>query len=65
MAVIVKKYIATNGDVVFPLTSTANNTSNLISDKGVLYLAELEEIVAIEAGNPMGLLLTLTYPATP
>lgn len=64
MATYVRKYIGTNGDVLLPLSETAGNTSSLVSDKGVFYLAQTEEVVAIEAGNPIGLLLTLTYPAT-
>jgi len=65
MVVRVDRYVGTNGDILLPVTETANNTSDLISIKGVYYLAQTSEIVAIEAGNPMGLLLTLTYPATP
>lgn len=65
MVVRVDRYVGTNGDILLPVTETANNTSDLISIKGVYYLAQTGEIVAIEAGNPMGLLLTLTYPATP
>lgn len=65
MSVFVRRYIGTNGDVLIPLTETDNNTSSLISDKGVLYLVQTEETAAIQAGNPVGLLLALTYPATP
>lgn len=65
MVVIVDRYIGTNGDVLLPVTSTLDNTSDLISLKGVYYIAQTHEVVAIVAGNPMGLLLSLTYPATP
>lgn len=65
MVVRVDRYVGTNGDILLPVTETANNTSDLISIKGIYYIAQTSEIVAIEAGNPMGLLLTLTYPATP
>lgn len=65
MAVIVDRYIGSNGDILLPVTDTLSNTSNLISIKGTYYIAQTHEVVAIEAGNPMGLLLTLTYPATP
>lgn len=65
MATIVDRYIGTNGDILIPTTSTANNTSDLLSIGGTYYIAQTHEVVAIEAGNPMGLLLTLTYPATP
>jgi len=65
MAIILDRYIGLNGDVLIPVTTSATNTSDLISIKGVYYIAQTSEIVQIEAGNPMGLLLTLTYPATP
>ena len=65
MATIVVCYIGSNGDILLPLPEVVGNTSSLISDKGVYYKVQTKEIVAIEAGNPMGLLLTLTYPATP
>lgn len=65
MAIIVDRYIGSNGEVLIPAEVTANNTADLISSKGVYYLAQTSEQAIIEAGNPMGLLLTLTYPATP
>lgn len=68
MAIIVDRYIGSNGEVLLPTTVTADNTSDLLSLSGVYYKVQTTEEVAestIEAGNPMGLLLTLTYPATP
>lgn len=65
MVVRVDRYVGSNGDILLPVAETANNTSDLISIKGIYYIAQTTEIVGIEAGNPMGLLLTLTYPATP
>lgn len=65
MAVIVDRYIGDNGIVLLPISSSANNTSDLISDTGVFFKVFTHEVVTIEAGNPMGLLLALTYPATP
>lgn len=65
MVVVLDRYIGTNGDILLPVTSSDSNTSDLISIKGVYYLAQTHEVVSIVAGNPMGLLLTLTYPATP
>lgn len=59
------RYIGENGEMLFPLTDTANNTSDLISSRGVIYFAQTHEVTEIVEGNPMGLLLTLTYPATP
>lgn len=65
MVVVLDRYIGTNGDILLPVKSSDSNTSDLISIKGVYYLAQTHEVVPIVAGNPMGLLLTLTYPATP
>lgn len=65
MVVRVDRYVGSNGDILLPVAETVNNTSDLISIKGIYYIAQTSEIVAIEAGNPMGLLLTLTYPAAP
>lgn len=65
MATRVDRYIGSNGDVLIPTTTTADNTSDLLSIGGTYYKVQTTEIVQIEAGNPMGLLLTLTYPATP
>lgn len=65
MAVIIDRYIGDNGIVLLPITSTANNTSDLVSDTGVYYKAFTREVAIIEAGNPVGLLLALTYSATP
>jgi len=65
---VVDNYIGTDGSLLIPLTSTSDNSSNLLSTKGVLYIAQTHEYSApasIVAGNPIGLLLTLTYPATP
>lgn len=64
MVNIVKRYIGVNGDILIPVPESNDNTSNLVSLKGVYYLAQTEA-VPIEQGNPMGLLLTLTYPDTP
>ena len=65
MVVIVDRYIGSNGEVLLPISDTTDNTSDLISSRGVYYIAQTNEEVAIVAGNPMGLLLSLTYPATP
>jgi hypothetical protein len=62
MAIQVKKWIGSNGDVLLPLSVEDYNEGNLYSVKtGALYQAQTVEIVAIETGNPMGLLLALTY----
>lgn len=65
MATIVDRYIGSNGEVLIPISDTENNTSHLISSKGVFYLVQTHDEVTIEAGNPMGLLLAITYSATP
>lgn len=65
MASEVKRYVGSNGEVLFPVTTTVDNTSDLISTSGVYFIAQLASNVGIVAGNPMGLLLTLTYPSTP
>lgn len=62
----VKRYIGSNGEILLPLNQNAENTANLVSVSGVFYLAVTEaEAVPIEAGMPMGLLLSITYPAAP
>lgn len=66
MAIRITKWIGSNGEVLFPLgEDTTYNSNNLVSTKGTYFMPSTEEIILIEAGNPMGLLLTLTYPATP
>jgi len=65
MVVIVDRYIGSNGEILLPIEGTPDNTADLLSSRGVYYIAQTHEVVAIVAGNPMGLLLTLTYPATP
>lgn len=66
MATRVLKWIGSNGDVLLPLSTATYNTGNLYSTKkGTWYTPITEELTIIEAGNPMGLLLAITYPATP
>lgn len=65
MATRVTKWIGSNGEVIIPLSETTYNTAHMVSSYGNYFFPLTEEIVAIEAGNPIGLLLTLTYPATP
>lgn len=64
MAIILKNYVSIDGDVLIP-TKSAEGHNILVSLNGTVYIPTTAEVVAIEAGNPMGLLLTLTYPATP
>lgn len=64
MAIILKNYTSIDGDVLVP-TQNAEGHHILVSLDGMVYIPTTVEIAAIEAGNPMGLLLTLTYPATP
>ncbi len=65
MATVVKQYIGDDGTILMPMSFSLTNTANLLSDDGTVFFAQTYEVVAIEAGNPMGLLLTLTYPSTP
>lgn len=65
MAIRVDRYIGSNGEILIPTTESATNSSDLLSLSGVYYKVQTTDIVAIEAGNPIGLLLTLTYTATP
>lgn len=63
MTTIVKRYIGSNGEILIPIEETLDNTSALVSNNGVYYYPQTTEQVPIIAGNPMGLLLTLTYPS--
>lgn len=65
MATKVLKWIGSNGEVLIPLSETTYNTGKMISTHGTYFIPQTQEIVVIEAGNPIGLLLALTYPATP
>lgn len=67
MAIHVDMYVSDEGEILFPLTASDNNISDLISDKGTFFKVFTTDtsVPQIEAGNPMGLLLVLTYPATP
>jgi len=60
----ISKWIGSNGDILIPLTKPADNSGNLISTRGVFYLPIIEVAAGAPLqGNPMGLLLTLTYAA--
>ena len=62
MSSIVTKWIGSNGEVLIPLSTDTYNTGRLISTKGTYFLPSLEEeVIEIETGNPIGLLLALTY----
>ena len=68
MSIFIRRWVGDNGDILFPLTDIQVSTltdGTLISAKGRYYIPINEEVVPIVAGNPMGLLLTLTYSATP
>lgn len=60
------QWIGSNGEVLLPLSQEADNSAHMVSSNGnyfvpIFYTAP----PTIEAGNPIGMLLTLTYPATP
>lgn len=62
MATKVTKWVGSNGEVLVPLgDATTYNTNKMISTHGTYFFPLTEEIVAIETGNPIGLLLSLTY----
>jgi hypothetical protein len=61
MSVTVNRYIGSNGEVLIPLNQNATNSANLVSSRGVYYIAQTTIITTPLQGNPMGLLLALTY----
>lgn len=63
MTTILDRYLSDKGTILIPLSTDA--IPNFISDKGEYFFPQTHEVVPIVAGNPMGLLLTLTYSATP
>ena len=63
MAIQVLKWIGSNGEILIPLSEETYNNGKMISTKGTYFIPQTFEEVAIQAGNPMGLLLALTYPA--
>lgn len=65
MATVFDRYVGTNGDILIPVNPEVTYSPLLSVKKGVYFIPQTHEVVSIEAGNPMGLLLTLTYPATP
>lgn len=66
MATRIKKWIGSNGEVLILLGDpTTYNTNKMVSTSGVYYFPQTETVTVIEAGNPIGLLLTLTYAGTP
>lgn len=65
MATVFDRYIGSDGDVLIPVEPETTYSPLLSVKKGVYFIPQTHEVVTIEAGNPMGLLLTLTYPATP
>ena len=64
MAIRIKKWIGSNGEILIPLSQETYNDSRVYSTKGTYFIPITEEVVVIEAGNPMGLLLSFTYSAT-
>lgn len=61
MATVVKRFIGSNGDVLIPVSQNATNSSDLVSDNGVYYIAQVQSSSTPVQGNPIGLLLALTY----
>lgn len=63
MTTVLDRYLSDKGDVLIPINS--DTYPPMVSDKGTYFFPQTHEVVTIVAGNPIGLLLTLTYPATP
>lgn len=63
MVQVLDRYIGDNGDVLLPIGE--DTYPKLVSVNGVYYIPQTREVVQIEAGNPIGLLLSLTYAGTP
>ena len=64
MAIYIRKWICEDGSVLFPQNEISiSDVSHgaLIPSKGKYYIPINEEVVAIQTGNPIGLLLSLTY----
>jgi len=57
----ITKWIGSNGEVLLPLTEETYNDGNVVSSKGTFFFPITEEVSVPVTGNPMGLLLTLTY----
>jgi hypothetical protein len=60
----IARWIGSDGDILVPLNTNAiDNSGKLYSvNTGVLYFSQLEPTsIPIQAGMPMGLLLSLTY----
>lgn len=60
------QWVGSNGEVLLPLSVEADNSAHMVSSNGnyfipIFYVAP----PTIEAGNPIGLLLSLTYSGTP
>lgn len=52
-------YISSKGEYLTPIQADSDNITDLVSTKGVYYQALYSS--AYEEGNPLGLLLALTY----
>lgn len=64
MAVTVKKWIGSNGEILIPLSAEEYNEGNMVSTKGTFFFAVTTSTGAEGEGgigSPMGLLLALTY----
>lgn len=59
MTLVLKRYISSNGDVLIPINT--NTFPDLVSDSGVYYLAQTENVTTPVLING-GLLLAISYP---
>lgn len=56
-------YIGSDGEVLLPLDD--NEYPTLVSQSGTYYFPQTTELVTIEAGNPYGPWIWMTYPDAP
>ena len=60
------QWIGSNGEVLLPLATTSDNSAPMVSSNGNYFMPIFYTAPpTIEAGNPIGLLLSLTYSGTP
>ena len=58
----ITKWVGSNGEVLFPTELSTDNSKPLISSNNTYFIPVFEVIYPdIVTGNPIGLLLSLTY----
>lgn len=62
----ITKWIGSNGEVLFPIALSTDNSEHMVSSNNNYFIPVFEVVIPdIVAGNPIGLLLSLTYSGTP